>query len=109
MFGFFTFLKNLFRLLILGKHLLHVESCNDMKLISWNKRLVFISNIWGWNFCFLGPEANLPTEAAEQVATKVEVNNSLLEHLQEAVQDGPEPQEVKVVNVQKAENQSKKK
>lgn len=55
-----------------------------------------------------GPEANLPTEAAEQVPTTVEVNNSLFEQLQEAVQDGPKPQEVKVVNVQKAENQSKK-
>ena len=38
----------------------------------------------------------------------VEVNNSLFEQLQEAVQDGPKPQEVKVVNVQKAENQRKK-
>ena len=38
----------------------------------------------------------------------MEVNNSLFEQLQEAVQDGPKPQEVKVVNVQKAENQSKK-
>ena len=38
----------------------------------------------------------------------VEVNNSLFEQLQEAVQDGPKPQEVKVVNVQK-ENQRKKK
>jgi len=38
----------------------------------------------------------------------VEVNNSLFEQLQEAVQDGPKPQEVKVVNVQKAENQNKK-
>ena len=60
-------------------------------------------------FLFLGPEANLPTEAAEQVPTAVEINNySLFEQLQEAVQDGPNPQEVKVVNVQKAENQSKK-
>ena len=57
---------------------------------------------------FLGPEANLPTEAAEQVPTAVEVNDSLFEQLQEAVQDGLKPQEVKVVNVQKAENQSKK-
>ena len=65
-------------------------------------------NIWGWNFYFLGPEANLPTEAAEQVSTTVEVNNSLFEELQEAVQDGPKPEEVKVANVQKAENQSKK-
>lgn len=65
-------------------------------------------NIWGWNFYFLGPETNLPTEAAEQqVPTTVEVSNSSFE-LQEAVQDGPKPQEVKVVNVQKAENQSKK-
>ena len=32
----------------------------------------------------------------------------MFEQLQEAVQDGPKPQEVKVVNVQKAENQSKK-
>ena len=38
----------------------------------------------------------------------MEINNSLFEQLQEAVQDGPNPQEVKVVNVQKAENQSKK-
>ena len=38
----------------------------------------------------------------------MEVNNSFLEQLQEAVQPGPTPQEVKVVNVQKAENQSKK-
>ena len=65
-------------------------------------------NIWGWNCYFVGPEANLPTEAAEQVPTTVEVNNSLFEQLQEAVQEGPKPQEVKVVNVQKAENQSKK-
>ena len=55
-------------------------------------------------FLFLGPEANLPTEAAEQVPTAVEINNSLFEQLQKAVQDGPNPQEVKVVNVQKAEN-----
>ena len=34
----------------------------------------------------------------------VEVNNSLFEQLQEAVQDGPNPQEVNVVNVEKAEN-----
>ena len=34
----------------------------------------------------------------------VEVHNSLFEQLQEAVQEGPKPQEVKVVNVQKAEN-----
>ena len=51
---------------------------------------------------------NLPTEAAEQLPTTVEVNNSLFEQLQEAVQDVPKPQEVKVLNVQKAENQSKK-
>lgn len=38
----------------------------------------------------------------------MEVSNSSFEQLQEAVQDGPKPQEVKVVNVQKAENQSKK-
>ena len=38
----------------------------------------------------------------------MEVNNSLLEQLQEAVQPGLTPQEVKVVNVKKAENQSKK-
>ena len=38
----------------------------------------------------------------------MEVNNSLLEQLQEAVQPGPTPQEVKVINVKKAENQSKK-
>ena len=40
--------------------------------------------------------------------TAVEVNDSLFEQLQEAAQDGPKPQEVKVVNVQK-ENQRKKK
>ena len=39
----------------------------------------------------------------------MEVHNSLFEQLQEAVQNGPKPQEVKVVNVQKAENWSKKK
>ncbi|PFX24773.1 hypothetical protein AWC38_SpisGene10618 [Stylophora pistillata] len=49
-----------------------------------------------------------PTEAAEQVVTTVQVNNSFFEQLQEAIQDGPKPQEVKVVNAQKAENQSKK-
>lgn len=32
----------------------------------------------------------------------------MFEQLQEAVKDGPKSQEVKVVNVQKAENQSKK-
>jgi len=62
-------------------------------------------NIWGWNFYFVGPEGNLCTEAAEQVPTTVEANNSLFEQLQEAVQDGLKPQEVKVVNVQKAEKQ----
>ena len=44
-----------------------------------------------------------------QVPTTLEVNNSLFEQLQEAVQEEPKPQEVKVVNVQKAQNQSKKK
>ena len=53
----------------------------------------------------MGPEGNLCTEAAEQVPTTVEANNSLFEQLQEAVQDGLKPQEVKVVNVQKAEKQ----
>ena len=43
-----------------------------------------------------------------QVPTTLEVNNSLFEQLQEAVQEEPKPQEVKVVNVQKAQNQSKK-
>ena len=64
--------------------------------------------MWGWHFYFLGPEANLPTEAAEQVPTTVEVNNSLFKQLQEAVQEEPKPQDVKVVNVQKSQNQSKK-
>ena len=66
-------------------------------------------NIWGWNFYSLSPEANLPTEATEQVPTTAEVNNDLFEQLQEAVQDGPKPQEVRVVDVQKAENQNKQK
>ena len=66
-------------------------------------------NIWGWHLYFLGPEANLPTEVAVQVPTTLEINNSLFEQLQEAVQEEPKPQEVKVVNVQKAQNQSKKK
>ena len=43
-----------------------------------------------------------------QVPTTLEVNNSLFEQLQEAVQEELKPQEVKVVNVQKAQNQSKK-
>ena len=60
------------------------------------------------DFKFLGPEANLPTEAAEQVPTTVEVNNSVFEQLQEALQDGPKPQDIKLVNFQKAENQSEK-
>lgn len=72
------------------------------------KVIFYHCNIWAWNFYFLGPEANLPTEVAEQVPTRVEVNNSLFEQLQEAVQDGLKPQEVKVVNVQKAKNPSKK-
>jgi len=38
----------------------------------------------------------------------VEVNNdNLFDQLQEAVQEEPKPQEVKVVHVQNAENQSK--
>ena len=40
-------------------------------------------NIWGWNVYSSGPEANLPTEAAEQVPTTVE---------------GADPGEVKWVN-----------
>ena len=38
----------------------------------------------------------------------MEVNNSLFEQVQEAVEEEPKPQEVKVVNVQKANYQSKK-
>ena len=38
----------------------------------------------------------------------MEVNDNLFDQLQEAVQEEPKPQEVKVVHVQKAENQSKK-
>jgi len=65
-------------------------------------------NIWGCNFHSLGPEANLPTETAEQVPTTVEVNDNLFDQLQEAEQEERKPQEVKVVHVQKAENQTKK-
>ena len=65
-------------------------------------------NIWECNFHSSGPETNLPTETAEQGPTTVEVNDNLLYQLQEAVQEEPKPQEVKVVHVQKAENQSKK-
>ena len=38
----------------------------------------------------------------------MEVNNNLFEQLQEAVQEGTKLQEVKVVNIQKPENQNKK-
>ena len=38
----------------------------------------------------------------------MEVNNSLFEQLQEAVEEEPKPQEVKLVNGQKANYQSKK-
>ena len=78
-----------------------------MKLIICNVTF-YHGNIWGCNFHSLGPEANLPTETAEQGPTTVEANNNLFEQLQEAVQEEPKPQEVKVVHVQKAENQSKK-
>lgn len=71
-----------------------------MKLIICNVTF-YQGNIWGCNFHSLGPEANLPTETAK-------VNDNLFEQLQEAVQEEPKPQEVKVVHVQKAENQSKK-
>ena len=66
-------------------------------------------NIWGYNFHSLGPEANLPTETAEQGPSTVEVNDNLFDQLQEALQEEPKPQQVKVVHVQKADNQSKKK
>ena len=72
------------------------------------KVIIYPCNIWGWHFYFLGPEASLPTEAAGQVPTTGEVNNSLFEQLQEAVEEEPKPQELKVVNVQKANSQSKK-